>query len=322
MSERLPTETVQGDSIRVLATHACQERCNFCHNEGAKDYLHTPIGIEETVAFSKRARDEFGLTVVHLTGGEPTLHPQIVDLARALKRADFSVQMTTNGDLPPHLLDEIIEAGVSSINFSLHAITPEDFRTTQVPGGLNEKLEYYEFLMRRKKSNIEKARQSAKVKLNTVVINEEITGKVIDFAFEQNIPLRLMRNLNNIEESDRIIEKLLSEKELRPILKQEAGGDSGGSGTVYGSISGNVQNPDVKVKKFGAVYLSSICESCRLKDTPRCREKFYGIRINVNPETLENEVRLCIDRDDEVVVKPSEIFEGRHYEALKQNYGS
>lgn len=76
MIERLPTEIIRGDSIRILTTHACQERCDFCHNEGADDYLHTPIDINETVDFCNKARDEFGLTVTHLTGGEPTLHPQ------------------------------------------------------------------------------------------------------------------------------------------------------------------------------------------------------------------------------------------------------
>jgi len=160
MIERLPTETIRGDSIRILTTHACQERCVFCHNEGADDYLHTPIDINETVDFCKKARDEFGLTVAHLTGGEPTLHPQVVELVGALKKADFNVQMTTNGDLNPDLLDEILEAGVDSINFSLHAITPDGFRRTQALGGLSHKPEYYEFLMKRKKSNIEKARLS------------------------------------------------------------------------------------------------------------------------------------------------------------------
>jgi len=323
MIERLPTETIRGDSIRILTTHACQERCDFCHNEGADDYLQTPIDIDETVDFCKKARSEFGLTVAHLTGGEPTLHPQVVDLVKALKKADFNVQMTTNGDLNPRLLDEILEAGVNSINFSLHAITPDGFRRTQALGGLIHKPEYYEFLIKRKKSNIEKARQSVRVKLNTVVINEKITGDVIDFAIESSLPLRLMRNLNNIEESDSIINALLSERGLIPTKEQEAIGDSGGSGTVYGFANERHCNPDVKVKKFGAVYLDSICEGCPLKNTPRCRERFYGMRIGVNPETLQNEVRLCIDRDDsEVVVAPQRIFEGEHHEALRNNYDS
>jgi len=322
MVERIPTETIRGDSIRILTTHACQERCDFCHNEGADDYLHTPIDISETVDFCKKARDEFGLTVAHLTGGEPTLHPQVVELVEALNQADFSVQMTTNGDLNPELLDEILSAGIDSVNFSLHAITPDGFRRTQALGGLSQKPEYYEFLMRRKKSNIESARQVTRVKLNTVVISEEITGDVIDFALDNNIPMRLMRNLNAVEESDRIIDKLLSERGLRPIKEQEAAGDSGGSGTVFGfEMEG--QESDIKVKKFGAVYLESICNGCPLKDTPRCRERFYGMRIGVNPETLQNEVRLCIDRDDqEVVVDPGKIFQGKHYQALKDNYGS
>jgi len=70
MVERLPYDIVKGDSIRVLTTHACQERCYFCHNEGADDYLQAPIDVNEAVSFSQKARQEFGLSVVHLTGGE------------------------------------------------------------------------------------------------------------------------------------------------------------------------------------------------------------------------------------------------------------
>jgi len=323
MVERLPTEIVRGNSIRVLATHACQERCFFCHNEGAIDYVHAPIDIEEIVEFSRKARDEFGLNVVHLTGGEPTLHPQIVELTKSLKDADFQVRMTTNGDLEPELLDKIIDAGVDSINFSLHAITPEDFQATQALSNLRKKPDYFSFLIDRKLSNISRARLRTNVKLNSVVINSEITGRLIDYALKEQIPLRLMRNLNNIEESDFLIEKLLSERGLKPIREQIAKGDSGGSGTVYGYTDSEGKEAEVKVKKFGTVYLESICDGCVLRDTPRCRERFYGMRVGVNPQTHETEVGLCIDREDgEASVSPEQIFKGRHYEALKKNYGA
>lgn len=321
MAERLRTETVRGDSIRILTTHACQERCNFCHNEGAQDYLHTPIDVEEIVDFCQKARKEYGLTVAHLTGGEPTLHPQIAELTSLLKEADFRVQMTTNGDLEPQLLDKIIDAGVDSINFSLHAVTPEDFKIMQVPSERNRKKDYFQFLMERKLSNIERARERVKVKLNAVVINSEVTGRLIDYALENKIPLRLMRNLNNVEESDLVIESLLSERGLKPTVEQEAIGDSGGSGTIYSYGEENEDTAPVKVKKFGSVYLDIICEGCVLKNTPRCRERFYGVRIGVNPQTLGNEVRLCIDREDEsVIVAPEKIFKGAYRESLKKNY--
>ena len=321
MVERVPTEIVEGDSIRVLTIHSCPERCFFCHNEGSADYLPARIDVAETVDFAKKARKEFGLGVVHLTGGEPTLHPQIVDLVSKLKQDKFRVQLTTNGDLNSDLLDQIIAAGVDSLNFSLHATTPEDFRKTQILGGPDERPEYYNFLMKRKISNIERARSLVRVKLNTVVISEEITGKVIDYAIGKGIPLRLMRNLNNIVESDRLIDKMLFERGLQPIKEQIARDDSGGSGTVYGFVDNKTQVTDIKVKKFGDVYLDSICEGCPLKNTPRCRERFYGMRIGVNTETLKTEVRLCLDRDDsEVVIDPKDVFEGKHYRSLKANY--
>ena len=284
--------------------------------------MNTPIDIGETVSFARKAKEEFGLSVVHLTGGEPTLHPRIVYLVDAIKKAELNIQMTTNGDSNPDLMNNIISAGVGSINFSLHAITVEDFRKTQSFGGLSENHDYYVFLMKRKISNIEMAKKLVHIKLNTVVINDQITGRVIDFALERGIPLRLMRNFNDVEKSDRIINKLFFEKGLCAVKEQEAIGDSGGSGTVFEFADRRSQKPDVKVKKFGDVYLDSICNGCPLKHTPRCKEKFYGLRMGVNSETLKNEVMLCISRNDkEVIIDPQEVFQGKHLEALKHNYG-
>lgn len=321
MVEKISHEIVKGDSIRVLMTRACQERCFFCHNEGSSDNLQLPMNIDKTMPFLEKARDSFGLNVIHLTGGEPTLHPQLTEVITRLKDKNFEVQMTTNGNFNPELLNRIIDSGLNSVNFSLHAITPIDFRKTQIPKEKDSNLDYFDSIIRKKKNNIERAKGKMRVKLNTVVVNQEITGKVFDFAIENEIPLRLMRNLNSIKESDEVIEKLLLRRDLVPIREQEAIGDSGGSGTVYGFDRSSLKSVDIKVKKFGDVYLKTICDECFLRNTSKCREKFYGIRLGVNPKTLNNEVRLCIDRDDpNVLINPDRIFKGSYYEALLNNY--
>ena len=320
MVEHLARQSIHGDSLRILTTHTCQERCYFCHNEGSNDYRHSPIDIPETVDFAKKVRQEFGLEVAHLTGGEPTLHPQLIELITSLRDANLKVKMTSNGDFHPDLLNEIVSAGVESINFSLHAINAEDYRATQSTLVQNKSKEYYDFLVKRKKRNIDKARQLIKTKLNTIFITRQITGKVLDFAIEEKIPIRLMRNLDEVKKSNEILCNILEQRGLVPIKEQFATGDSGGSGIVYGYLNKPI-SPDVKVKKFGDVYLSSICDECNFKHTDKCRERFYGMRISMNLKTGENEVRLCIDKEgQEAVVSLEDIFKGKHYQALKDNY--
>lgn len=307
-----------GDSIRVIMTRSCQERCDFCHREGGKDYKGYLVDVEEVLRFSKKVRENFGLNVVHLTGGEPTLHPQIVDLVEKLNNESFGVQMTTNGDSSPDLLKEIVWAGARSINFSLHAIRAESFQKMQIT---DKDSGYYRGLLERKIENIMQIRPLVKVKINTVTIDEKTTGEVVDFAIENDIPLRLMRNLNKVPESDKIIASILSQRGLQPVMEEVAIGDSGGSGIIYASVNQEFHSPSIKVKKFGEVYLSSICDDCSLKGSLKCRERFYGIRFGANPITGRNEVTLCIDKDDgTTVVSPDEIFEGGYRQSLEENY--
>lgn len=63
--------------IRFLLTSACTARCGYCHNEGqAKDNTQLPLQaithVLDTLAAGNRQVSE-----IILSGGEPTLHPQL-----------------------------------------------------------------------------------------------------------------------------------------------------------------------------------------------------------------------------------------------------
>lgn len=86
--------------LRFLLTSACTARCSYCHNEGqAKD--STQLSLEEvahvlhTLATSNRRVDE-----IILSGGEPTLHPRLVDIAQLSKASGALVSINTHGAHP------------------------------------------------------------------------------------------------------------------------------------------------------------------------------------------------------------------------------
>lgn len=315
----LPQEFVRGDSIRIVTTHACQERCDFCHNEGTTDFSPGNIDTDRSVAFAVEARERFGIPIVHLTGGEPTLNPETPTLIRKLKEQGFTVQMTTNGDWKPDLLDRVADAGIDSLVFSLHAITPEDFWKLQGMGQLKRNMEWCTNMMKRKFQNIRRAKDMVSTKINTVLVNAEVTGRVLDFAIEEGIPIRLMRNLNRVSESESAIQQILSQRGLIPVKEQVAMSDSSGASTEYGYEDMSRGKVSIKVKRFGDIYLESICGGCALRDTSDCRERFYGIRLEENPVTRRMQARLCIDRED-AVIPAEDFFTSVHASALVQNY--
>ena len=89
----------------------CNFRCPFCHNGGLalggdSDGI---MSVEELLAFldSRRGR----LQAVCISGGEPTLHPDLPALISAIKSRGFEVKLDTNGT-NPEMLSLLIADGL------------------------------------------------------------------------------------------------------------------------------------------------------------------------------------------------------------------
>lgn len=86
--------------LRLLLTSACTARCRYCHNEGqAKDNsqlsLHAIHHVLDTLAAGNRQVSE-----IILSGGEPTLHPQLAEIAQRSQASGALVSINTHGAHP------------------------------------------------------------------------------------------------------------------------------------------------------------------------------------------------------------------------------
>lgn len=83
--------------IRFLLTNRCTATCAYCHNEGqgtqgaSQLRLTTIAGILDTLQAAGQAPDE-----IILSGGEPTLHKQVGDIARLCKATGAHVSMDSH----------------------------------------------------------------------------------------------------------------------------------------------------------------------------------------------------------------------------------
>ncbi|WP_051276465.1 anaerobic ribonucleoside-triphosphate reductase activating protein [Desulfovirgula thermocuniculi] len=89
-----------GCPAAVVFTRGCNFRCPWCHNPGLVDparYVpEVPLG--EVLWFLERRRRFLGTVVV--SGGEPTLQPDLLDFLRQLKRMGYKTKLDTNGSRP------------------------------------------------------------------------------------------------------------------------------------------------------------------------------------------------------------------------------
>ena len=95
----------------TVFTGGCNFRCPFCHNASLvlpKEPLET-IPTEEFLAFldSRVGR----LEGVCVSGGEPTLMPDLVEFIREIKKRGFLVKLDTNGS-HPHVIRALIDEGL------------------------------------------------------------------------------------------------------------------------------------------------------------------------------------------------------------------
>lgn len=155
-----------GKIATTVFTLGCSFRCPFCHN---------PELVNLRLAHDERSEKEFfqfltkrkgKLEGVCITGGEPTIQPDIIDFIKKLKKRGLAVKLDSNGTRPD-VLKKLIDAklvdyiamdiknqpkkyletvGLSEKNVSLldrvklsvdliiHSGIPYEFRTTVVPG--------------------------------------------------------------------------------------------------------------------------------------------------------------------------------------------
>lgn len=83
----------------------------------------------------------FGVEVIKLTGGEPMLRPDILDIVEKLKAIRFrEISMTTNGTHFSRLANELRDAGLSRANVSFHSLRRDRFRFIAGVNGYDEAL--------------------------------------------------------------------------------------------------------------------------------------------------------------------------------------
>jgi pyruvate formate lyase activating enzyme len=94
-----------GQVSAVLFTQGCNFTCPYCHNPQLARFSEEPLAEDEVLAFLRRRRPLLGGVV--LSGGEPTLQPDLLEFCEKLQRLGYIVKLDTNGSAP-HLVSDLI----------------------------------------------------------------------------------------------------------------------------------------------------------------------------------------------------------------------
>ncbi|XP_022072396.2 molybdenum cofactor biosynthesis protein 1 isoform X1 [Acanthochromis polyacanthus] len=172
--------------LRISLTEKCNLRCQYCMpEEGVKLTPRGQLLSTAEVLTLARLFVREGVDKIRLTGGEPLIRPDVLDIITELRKLEGlkTIAVTTNGMNLARLLPKLKDAGLDLINISLDSLVPAKF----------------EFIVRRKgfhkvMEGIDKAVELGynPVKINCVVMRGLNEDELLDFvALTEKKPLEV-----------------------------------------------------------------------------------------------------------------------------------
>ena len=114
--------------LRVVTTTRCNHSCYYCSREGRSGTYSTDISLEDVV-LAARCASRVGIDKIHFTGGEPLLHPNILDFISTARKVapTLDVGLTTNGVLLQEFAHDLASGGLRRINISVPSLQRTTF---------------------------------------------------------------------------------------------------------------------------------------------------------------------------------------------------
>jgi cyclic pyranopterin phosphate synthase len=160
--------------------------------EGVRLLAHQDILTFDEIVEVTRTAVRKGVDKVRLTGGEPLVRKDIVDLVRMIgaieEIKDFS--MTTNGVLLDKYAQDLADAGLQRVNISLDTMNAEKYREITRVGSIQK---VFDGIEAAKKAGLQP------IKINCVVQHssqEPDAVEVAKFCFDNNLMVRFIREMD------------------------------------------------------------------------------------------------------------------------------
>ncbi|MEM4267420.1 MAG: GTP 3',8-cyclase MoaA [Candidatus Woesearchaeota archaeon] len=164
--------------LRLSVTEKCNLDCFYCHKEGSVENEAEMSLIQ--IKSLLEAANAAGITTLKLTGGEPLLREDIVQIVSIANSIGYlEVSLVTNGLMLPKYAQQLSRAGLDRVNIGCDSLSEALPKNTE---------RIKSAILFAKKANI-------KVKLNMVVlkgVNDTEIFPMLDFCMQYNVNLQLI----------------------------------------------------------------------------------------------------------------------------------
>lgn len=210
--------------LRVSLTDRCSLRCTYCMPHDFNAWLPSQdlLTTNELIAVIEAAVSQ-GIDEIRLTGGEPLLRPDIVEIVARINAISNppKLSMTTNGLALAKLAQPLVDAGLSRINISLDTLDRERFKNLTFRDRIHDVF-----------AGIDAARAAGlkPLKINSVLmrgVNDDESIALLRWALAQRLDLRFIEQMpldaggawtrDQMITADEIYAQLSSEFTLMPV---------------------------------------------------------------------------------------------------------
>jgi cyclic pyranopterin phosphate synthase len=263
--------------LRISVTDRCNFRCVYCMPvEGLQWLPREDLLSYEEIAEVVAQLAPLGLRRVRITGGEPTIRPQLDRLVRMLRDVPLvqDIALSTNGAKLRALASSLAEAGLDRVNISADSLRPE-----RIAAIARRTLDFHPV-------DAAAAAEEAglgPVKINVVVMRGINDDEVVDFArltldrpwhvrFIELMPVGEMQALtaDHVVPSDELLARLAVLGPLAP----GAGPERGNGPAAYYRYAGAAGSVGV-ITPMTHTYCGS-CNRVRLTADGRLRTCLFG----------------------------------------------
>jgi cyclic pyranopterin phosphate synthase len=268
--------------LRISVTDRCDLRCRYCMSEDMQFMPRSALLSLEEIALIADGFIARGITKIRLSGGEPLVRRDVIDLVsrigRRLGNGLDELTMTTNGTRLADYAARLADAGMRRINVSLDSRNPDRFRYITRHGDVAQVL-----------NGIAAARVTGlRVKINMVALkdlNEAEIGDMLAWCAEEGFDLSVIETmpLGQIDEdrTDRFVPLTRVFETLADRFPLERDSYRSGGPARYWRLAGT----DTRLGLISPLT-ANFCDGCN--------------RVRL---TTDGKLYLCLGHDDHVDLK-------------------
>ena len=167
--------------LRLSITDVCNFRCQYCLPDGYQGQAQQFLSLNE-IETLVNAFAQMGTSKIRVTGGEPTLRRDIVDVVASCAQTEgiSKVAMTTHAGKLASLAKPLARAGLNQVNISLDSLEPAQFALLSGQDKLNAVLDGVESAIV----------EGINVKVNAVLLRPWAEAQLRDFtAWLKDMPV-------------------------------------------------------------------------------------------------------------------------------------